>query len=200
MLGLSKTVLAFGVIFLFILLLLIFKPPFTICDVEVESFRKAETNLIFHAKAPSSDEASTRMERFFEICRGTNSPGGCYELFAALRRLNKDLENTSVRCKDAISSIKEVKQTLFNAVELFVKIAWGGHPPVTGMEKYGWLEHGDMTLFCLLKERMILYYGKEQWTEFGSKILKELPGAENLDWQKIWVNSIFSTRCEYFVD
>lgn len=189
-----KNLLATLVIAGFTLLFILSDPPHTVCESQLEVLQKNQQNFLY--KDPKSKvQKTTKYQRLRDHCKGTNSPGGCYELFQEVRMLLQDLASVPGDCISYAGDITEVKKALWETSELIVKLAWGTSPPAAYHNKFGWLDTADISLFCLLKTRIVAAYGDSSWTSFREKLMLELPGAKDLPRNQVWDMSIFSENC-----
>lgn len=191
---LPKGLLAFIVLCGGILFIIFADPPKSVCDAQIELFKRNQQNLLY--KDPDSKvEKTTKFELLFEHCKGTNSPGGCLELFQLTKRMLDDLSAVPSECRSTVASLSEVRKAIFYMSELLVRLAWGEKPPQTYSQKFGWLDVADVSLFCRLKERLSDYFGQSSWNNLREKLLKELPGANGISRAQAWDLSILSENC-----
>lgn len=194
---LSKTTLAILVIGAGIIFIILTDPPHTICDAQKELFIQTQTPFIY-LDAKDKTTKTTIFENLTGQCKLANSPGGCYELFARMRRLLEDLDNAPSECNGKIATEFKTKAAIMSTLELMVKLAWGAKPPQTYYEKFGWLDTADMSLFCRLKSRAIESFGESAWSSFQEKFFQSLPGAKELARQNVWQNMILSENCKRY--
>lgn len=191
---LPKGVLAFLAILGGILFIIFADPPKSVCDAQVEVFKSNQLRFLY--KNPQSKiEQTTKFERLFEHCKMTNNPGGCLELFQLTKRMLDDLNAVPSECRSEVASLGEPKKVITYIAELLVRLAWGSQPPSTYAQKMGWLDVADMSLFCGLKARFIEYYGQGSWDSLRERLLKELPGAQQISRAQSWDLSILSENC-----
>lgn len=175
-------------------LIILFDPPRTVCDTQAGIFKKQVGSLIF-IQGKNFKGKQSKVEQQLEKCKFTNSLGGCYELFSSYRNLITELSTIPNECLSQVGNLKQVKNTLWDSVELMARLAWGEKPPVSYTQRQGWFSQADMALFCRLQNYIVKIYGKQKWNEFREKILTELPEAKFLTREKSWPLSIFSLRC-----
>ena len=194
---------AFLAIALGVILIIMFNPPTTLCDTQMEVLVKSQQG--FLTPDPNSKLASTSgFARQYDQCKATNAPGGCYQLFLHMRKLLDDLDKVPRDCTPEVpskgtSGSDAVKPALFKTIELLVQIAWGEKPPRSYSDKLGWLEPIDLSLFCNLKKKAQELYGKEVWLSFQEKQFTALPGSEQMNRKQVWQGLLLSVNCsKYF--
>lgn len=193
-LQLSKTALALLVIAGGVLALVIFNPPHTVCDAQRDAFKESQKSFLY-LDEKNKVKKKTKFEEMYALCKSTNTPGGCYELFMDLKRLLADLKNVPRECGSNIGSLSEVKKAIWESTELLVRMAWGEKPPETYYEKFAWLDSADIALFCSLKSTIENLYGIEEWTRFREKMFTALPGSKDLPRNQVWETMILSVNC-----
>lgn len=189
-----KNMLAFAAIVGGILLIVFMQPPHSLCDSQLDVIKKSQQRFLY--KDPKSKKVNTtKYQTLFEHCKVTNNPGGCYELFQEMKILLYDLSTLSNECSPYLASVAEHKKALWDVMELLVRLAWGEKPPTSYHAKFGWLDTADIALYCKLKTRIIGFYSEDKWNAFRERMMKELPGAKDLQRAQVWDMSIFSENC-----
>jgi len=198
--SLPKNMLAFLAIVGGTIFIVIAQPPASVCDSQIEVFKAAQANFLYKDERwPKSKVIkSTKFEYLRDMCKGTNNPGGCYELFQDLKVLLHDISVAPKECGPAIGGLSEVKRALWESMDLIVRLAWGEKPPTAYHAKFGWLDTADVSLFCKMKATVQVAYGESQWTTFREKRLKDLPGAKELPRAQVWDMSLFSENCNRY--
>lgn len=169
-------------------------PPHTLCDSQIGAFTEAQKGfLLVNPNRPG--ETTPLFQRLVARCKAANSPGGCYELFVQMREMLGESKTVSLKCTQQLGETALFKNTLLGVAGLMMKLAWGDKPPLSFYEKFGWLDNADIALFCSLKVRAGNTMGGQVWNDFVSETMVTLPGAENLNRDKIWGLSIASTNC-----
>lgn len=191
---LSKTALAILLIAGGVLAIVIFNPPVTVCDAQKEAFKESQKKFLYLDEKQKAVK-KTKYADMYALCKSTNTPGGCYELFRDLKHMISDLKNVPRECGSAVGEMTEVKKAIWESAELLVRIAWGFKPPQTYYEKFSWLDSADMALFCQLKDTAENLYGANSWTNFRERMFNELPGAKELPRNQVWENMILSVNC-----
>jgi hypothetical protein len=189
-----KNVLAFLLIAGGILFIVLSQPPHSVCDSQMEVVNRNQLHFLF--KDPKSKAIkTTKYETLRDHCKLTNNPGGCYELFQELKTMVYDLRTLSSECSAAISGTSEYKRALWDSAEMMVRLAWGEKPPSSYSSKLGWLEVADVSLFCRMRELLVAFYGDSAWESFRERLMKDLPGARELNRNQVWELSLFSENC-----
>jgi hypothetical protein len=194
--ALPKSTLAVLAIAGGLLLLILFDPPHTVCDVQLALFKDSEKYFLYTVKQKGFSRPPDIRE-MLELCRTSNSPGGCYELFGKLKQMARDLQNVSQSCSDEAASIPEIRDNLRKATKLIIELAWGEKPPLSYVGRQGWLNLGDVDLFCSLERQYIRFYNKEGWEEFREKAMADLPLAGTMSRSQVWERSIVSWTCPF---
>ena len=184
--------LASGIVFV-----LVNDPPHSLCKTQIEQFKKAEKGILF--KDSLSIYKQPLITRLIEQCRISNSPGGCYGLFGRLRRLLRDFHLVSSDCTSQLSSLFEVKKTLFGQLKLMTFLAWREELLTGKVSKFNWLSSADMVLFCRIKHKVILFYGRPLYSQFEQGVIKSLPGSEKQNPVFIKKKTIFSESCSRYL-
>jgi hypothetical protein len=198
LLDLPKALLVFVLLGGGILGIILFNPPYTVCDSQLELFKKNQTGFIYIAetektiKTPMIDVLSDR-------CKETNSPGGCYELFMKMKGLLSDLDRIPSDCSSQVTSRSEIKNALWNQIKLMMNLAWGTQPPTNLYDKVGWLDPADIALFCRLKAELDNLYGKEAMDSFRETMFHDLPGASTISRTQAWELMLLSTDCRAYL-
>ncbi|MBC87326.1 MAG: hypothetical protein CL677_09130 [Bdellovibrionaceae bacterium] len=197
---LSKGTLALLAIGGGILFIVLRDPPRSICDSQVNQFKEKQIGFLFpDPKRLAGQVRQTRLKRESDFCKVRNSPGACYELFSSLKILVKELDFLDSRCKPDIASLGPVRSAVFSNLELMTLLAWGERPPVNYYAKLNWFSGADMKLFCDLKRIAYDFYGESAWNAFREKMLKSVPGVNELSRENAWNVILLSTKCETYL-
>ncbi len=192
--AIPKNILATGIIIIGIFFIILSDPPHTVCESQLEVLKANQNNLLY--KNPKSKfQKVTKYQRLRDQCLNTNSPGGCYELFQEIKLLLQDLSAVPNSCAQQAGAVKEVKEAVWESTEILVKLAWGHTPPSAYHAKFNWLDTADISLFCRLKNRIVVTYGDTAWNSFRERMMTSLPGAKDLPRNRVWDMSIFSENC-----
>jgi len=191
-----KAILAFSAIAIGTALIILKDPPRTVCDAQKDIFIKQMTPLLL--PDPKSTKAQSQFELLVEQCKYTNGPGGCYELFMQFREMLSSLSGVSNECQRQVGNLSLVRKSLWEAIDLLVRLAWGQTPPKGYYQRLGWLDYADMNLFCQLKQKVQYLYGKAAWQSFQEKMFRDLPGAKNRPRDKVWGSMILSVNCSSY--
>ncbi len=212
----SRSLLVFAVLVGGVLFFFLAQRPHSVCDSQIEVFKESQKGGLY-TQTVNGKKRPAQFGMHIETCRAGNSPGACYELFAMVRRLLRDLDAAPNQCLPEMSEVEGLKPAIFDSIELMVQLAWGSQPPEPGLTKYGWLETSDLALFCHLKRRTIQIFGEETLEQLRLKVQVKLPGElndeqdpvcpdckkrkaanETLSQEEIWVRSLFSVRCDQY--
>jgi hypothetical protein len=192
--SLSKTTLAALAIGGGIFLIILMDPPHTLCDAQMDVFKKNQQGFLY-VNPKNKSEKTTRAEKFLNQCKLSNNPGGCYEYFVQMRGLLRDAQTVPEECTSTLAGQRAFREAIYEATTLLVQVAWGEKPPTSYFEKFGWLNAADISLFCNLKSTFNLMYGKSEWEQFQEKLMASYPGVETLDRKATWEMSLLSVNC-----
>lgn len=181
--------------------------PHQFCDTQIDHFQSVQ---------------QANFTKLIEVCRETNSPGGCYKLFFQLNRLLKNFYLVSSRCFDRFSQIQLVKkprfkqdnltkeekkelaqeisinQVLFQSMELMVFLAWREEVLSGNISKFNWLGPADMTLFCSIKKAIVLFYGRDSLRAFENQLVEKLSSGQKAPPEISRRHSILSENCALY--
>lgn len=192
-----KNLLAFLAIVGGIGFIILSNPPHTLCDSQIEVINQSQHLFLF--PDPNHKQIkTTEYEKLRDHCKLTNNPGGCYELFHAMKALLHDLGTLTNECGPVVGSINEYKRALTETSELMVRLAWGEKAPSAPNAKFGWLDTADISFFCQLKDRYTRFYGDQAWENFRERMMRELPGAKDLPRNQVWDLILFSENCAHY--
>lgn len=177
-----------------IVAIILYDPPHTVCESQLDVFRDAQKRFLFQYKVKKKTEVP-KYRMLVDQCKMTNDPGGCYELFQETRMMLNDLKSVPTECMPKAGEIREVKTALWEVTELMLRLAWGEKPPNAYREKFHWLDTADVSLYCGLKQAVIASYGDNAWDAFRVKISRSLPGADKLSDNDVWQKTLFSENC-----
>ena len=196
-----KPILVVVCISLCILFIIIHDPPRTLCTTQLEAFKEEVGTYLFIdplKQSQAKDELKSGFQKDRDYCQNINSAGGCYEFFFNLKNMLRNLDAVSSECQSSMGKLKEVKQALWETLDLMVRIAWGGTPPQGIYDKYSWMDTSDISLFCQVKRFYQSLYPPKAWKDLQENTLKSLPGTESLSPERIWEFSILSDNCTQF--
>lgn len=181
-----------------ILFIIFSNPPRTVCHSQIEFLQEQQKAFLF----PETDEATLAKTpgfvKMFEYCERGGGPGACYELFQKMRTLSQDLVAVPDECAARAAKLSEVEEALKKTIHLMVKAAWGVKPPESYMDKFGWLDVADVSLFCGLKNQIIRLYGESTWDAYRERLFHELPGAKDLPRKTAWEKLLLSEDCRRY--
>ena len=181
-------------------------PPFHICDGQIKNFQ-------------SKQEAVGDWIKVTKECRAGNTPGACYPAFAYLRRLLGNFRLISAECESALAALSFVagfeekpprakglppekekkrykaKALLQEGMELMARLAYTEKEFHGKADKFNWLRSPDMNLFCRMKDRLLVYYGSQAFSDFENSVLDTLTSDKKLSREEIRKRSLFSEWC-----
>ena len=198
LLALPKNIFVILVLGVAIIFIVAQDPPHTICRTQIENFKSRQKGIIY--KDPN---IKTRQKPLLAVlikqCKEYNSPGSCYGLFSRIKIFIHDFKLVSSDCSNSFSSISEVRSTLFELYDLMIRLAWGDNAPATEHHNnLNWFSDLDIALFCLLKERMLSFYGKDSLLSLEQKVFAKLPNAKGMSKSRIRDLAIVSVNCSLY--
>lgn len=182
-----------------ILFIIMTSPPRTVCDSQIDHIREQQKGFLFADKSPKGQAKPIGIKSMTEYCRQGRGPGACYELFARIRSLTRDLELVPQECAEDVGAVSEVKGAIKSSLSLITQLAWGEKAPGSLVEKLAWMDVADVALFCGLKRQAIRLYGDSFWESMREQLMKDLPGAKDLPRKDVWEKSIVSEDCQRFL-
>ncbi len=216
MANIPKPIIIFVVFFVAIAGILLVNPPYTKCQSQIEILRKNMEGDIFSRQGKRL-MFSPRLNRYVEICKSGNGPGGCFELFQLLRKVNRELRNFPAECSEELTEVGEVLRAIREPMVLMVQLAWGEQPPAGPEARNRWFEPADLALFCEMRDNYMRIYGNEEYEKFRMAVSGSLPGEPpmfsegqcvNCEFRKkasqilksedVWKRSLFSTPCQAY--
>jgi hypothetical protein len=195
---LPKPVLAIGAIVIGFFVIILMNPPKTVCDSQLELFRQSQKEFLYPEAKVAGEKAPPEAKRLLETCKATNSPGGCFELFGSLKKLNADIENVQRQCTAEVMAEPPVKKWLFESLKLMVEIPWGSRGPASALQKNGWYDSSDLALFCSLTKSASRLMGDEEFKQWRETVMTELPSETPLERSQTWSRSMFSVGCRAY--
>ena len=196
--SLPKTVIALSAMVLALFLFRQISPPVTICQAQMDLFRDSQKNFLYAPKITNGLERIARIDQVIKSCKVDNSPGGCFELFVGLKKVSVDMHNIPEQCAEEAGEEKEIKGNIWKTLKLMVQMAWGERAPASHMQKNGWYDTSEISLYCELRRHAIRFYGKDEFNRWQEEMLKGMPKSENLTREQVWPRSILSTPCDLY--
>lgn len=196
--SIPKTLFALIVIVIGFGVIMASDPPRTVCDTQLEFFKEAQKAFLYTAKGGEGTGSKPMVGELYELCKSDNSPGGCVEYFAKLRKFVVDLRNIPNQCSAAIGEDDAVKIWMWKSLKLMTQIAWGDRAPASVTSKHGWFDSSDVALFCDLKNSAVRMFGNDVFSEWREAQMTNLPNPAQLSREQIWQKSIFSTSCDSY--
>ncbi len=197
LLSLPKTLLVILSLTVAIIVIVAQDPPHTLCRTQVNNFKSRQKGKIY--KDPEIKHRKKALIKILvEHCKKGNSPGNCYGLFSKTKELIHDFQVVSASCRSELSSLTEVRATLFQIYNLMIRLAWGAEPVKNHYNKLSWFSVADISLFCSLKEVILTFYGKDALFQMEQKTLKRLPGAKKMNPTAIFELSLVSQNCSIY--
>ena len=197
LLSLPKNIFVVLVLGAAILFIVAQDPPHTICRTQIENFKSQQMGIIYKDSAVKTRKKPL-LSVLIENCKKYNSPGSCYGLFSRIKVFINGFKVVSVDCRNPFSSLSKVRETLFEVYSLMIRIAWGDAPSTEHQDKLNWLSDVDISLFCLIKEQILFFYGKNNLLNLEKKIFKKLPGAKGMNESRIRELALVSENCSLY--
>ena len=181
-----------------ILFIIFSDPPQTLCQSQLNFLKEQQKGFLFAAGAKEKAVRGGNFQQMAQYCQRGDGPGACYEVFAKMRVVVRDLASVPEECTGAVADIPEIKQALWGTVQYMSKAAWGKVPPAGYLEKLGWLDQADVALFCGLKTQIIRFYGNSAWDNYRETLFTDLPGAKALQRKEAWEKMLISEDCRRY--
>ncbi len=180
-----------------IIFIVLQNPPHTICRTQIDNFKSRQKGMIY--KDP---KIKTRTKPLMDIlianCKKFSSPGSCYGLFSRARVFIHEFRLISSDCYKSFSLLGKVKNTLRSLYSLMIRLAWGDAPATEYGNKFHWLSHIDISLFCSIKEQIFILYGQSTLLSWERKIFQKLPEAKKMTESRIRELSLVSENCALY--
>lgn len=180
-----------------IFFIVLLDPPHKVCDSQSALFKDRTQGLLFVIGSQiklSGKNASSRISKARKICKAEKKLGSCYDYFLRVNYFLDEFDAVSNECQSEVFKIKEVRQTVFQAIKLMSELAWGKKPPRSPAIKSGWLGPSDITFFCKLKN-IAQVHDKEGWKTVTSQLFKTLPEVSKMNRDKAWPRMLLSVTC-----
>ena len=201
---LPKIIIAFLVISVSIVFIMLFNPPHTMCDTQIEHFKEVQVEVFYKNSTesckpenPKDLSPCSKIKKEQKLCKTQNTRGACYNYFAYLKKVLKDLRLVSNECHAQIFTNGKIKTTLEEALTLMVALAWRKDVIYGQKNKFNWLNQTDMALFCKLKKKYILEYEKQSYKQLEETILSSLP-SKSKNKKLLFKSSILSEYCSQY--
>jgi hypothetical protein len=213
---LPKPILILGVLLSGVIVLFVLNPPHSVCDTVVDTFRESLKGVIY----PRKEDKRTFPPKILqaqEVCEQGVTTGACFDYFAILKLVAKQISKAPKECAPNLYEISEVKKVIDIGIEKMILMAWGEQPPEPGPTRFGWFQEAEIALFCLLRGTLERSLGEEGVTAFRRKIFAKLPGSlpivgkdptqlaiagdlavSKFTEEEIWARSLFSVRCDNY--
>ncbi len=195
--SLPKTVIAIVAIVIGFVVIVASDPPRTTCDTQLELFQQQQSEFL-GGKDASGKTRKASIAKLYSICQESNSPGGCFEYFLRLKRLNQDLDLIPKQCSETVAQDSNLKGWVLKSMKLMTEISWGDRGPASITRKNAWFDASDLSMFCALKKNATQIYGVEAMDTWREVTLSNLPEAEKVDRESLYQKSLISTPCEAY--
>lgn len=196
-LSLPKNIFVILVLGVAIIFIVAQDPPHTICRTQIENFKSQQAGILYKDSAVKTRKQPL-LAVLIENCKKYNSPGSCYGLFSRIKVFINDFKVVSVDCREPFSILSRVRGVLFEVYSLMIRIAWGDAPATEHQDKLNWLSDVDVSLFCLIKEKILFFYGKNDLLNLEKKVFKKLPDANSMNESRIRELALVSENCSLY--
>src|SRR3954447_18542964 len=112
--SLPKTILAVLALVIGFVFIILNDPPKSVCSVQLGLFKESQRRFLY-SETNHNVKRAPEVEEELRICRASNSPGGCNELFFNLKRLSKELSSVPSQCASSIGAEDEVNGFLWKS-------------------------------------------------------------------------------------
>lgn len=189
---------ALGILVAALGVIIMMNPPATVCDAQMQIFRESQKAFLYPPRSEGGVQLPPNVKQMTDLCMGDNSPGGCFELFIGLKKMAVDMRNIPEQCVETAGSEPEIAKWLWGSLKLMVQLAWGERAPASYMQKNGWFDASEVTLFCDLRRHAVRMYGRDHFAQWQETMLTSMPKAETLTREQVWPRSILSTPCDSY--
>lgn len=196
--SLPKPVLAIGAILIGFAFIILNDRPRTVCDTQLDVVKESQQEFLFFQRGAGGATQPAQVMGLISRCKEDNSPGGCFELFQKLKRMQADLVNIPNECAEDAMNIGQLKGGLLQGMNLMAKVAWGEKGPTSFMKRNGWLDASDVALFCDLKKSAIRMMGQEAFEAWRDSAIAALPGSDVLEGDQPYQRSLYSAPCSEY--
>jgi hypothetical protein len=193
--SLPKTVLALMAIAVGFLVIVLSDPPRTVCDSQMELFKRQQQEFLYGVEDSKKPALAKSM---YSRCQDGNGPGGCFEYFLRLKKMNQDLELIPKQCAETVATDDLLQTWIFKSMKLMAQISWGDRGPASVSRRTAWFDASDLSMFCELKRHALQIYGVEKMDEWREGVLGSLPEAEKMSHDSLYEKSLLSTSCEAY--
>lgn len=181
-----------------ILFIIFSDPPQSLCQSQVNFLKEQQKGFLFAAGPKERSSHGGNFQQMAAYCLKGDGPGACYEVFAKMRVVVRDLKSVPEECSSQIGDMPEVKQALWGTVRYMTNAAWGKVPPASYVDKLAWLDQADVALFCGLRAQITRFYGESSWDQYRESLFTELPGAKSLQRKDAWQKMLLSEDCRRY--
>lgn len=196
--SIPKPLLALGAIVIGFVVIVLSDPPKTVCDGQLELVRESQGDFLYFRKGAGSATKPALIGELITRCKADNSPGGCFELFQRLKKMQADLVSIPGNCSETALADGNIKGGLLGSIKLMSLIAWGEKGPTSILKRSGWLDASDVALFCDLKKTATRMMGPTEFENWRNGVVAGLPGADLLEGDQPFQRSLFATPCNEY--
>ena len=196
--SIPKPLFALIVIIVGFVVIVLNDPPRTVCDAQLDALNDTQREFLYSRSGAGRTTKAPLVVELYDLCESNNSPGGCFELFQRLKKLELDLANVSVNCADELEKDSQIKGWLLKNLKLMVRIGWGDQPPAPNGKRPSWFDASDLALFCDMKKTALRLLQEEKFDEWRDGVVTALPGADHLEIDQARGRSLFATPCEFY--
>ena len=203
--SIPKKILAVGAISLGIIFIVLSDPPHTVCDGQISHFKSSQEGSLYLKKGLTTvadqntgEARRTEFDNSRYQCLRSNAPGGCLEYFLKLRGLERQMGEVEQDCRGKLASIPVVQKSIWETLDLFVKMAWGSQPPAGVFARNGWFGAVEMNLYCTYKSIAQEFYGRQEWRQRREAWITTLPGVKKLNRTQVWDRILLSANCRNY--
>ena len=189
--SIPKFLLVVLLLFSGVLLVILYDPPQSVCDLQMEVYKENNQAFLFPSK--KSEKSMSHFQSSIKDCQKNNTPGGCYTLFSYVYRLIRSFRSVDSECHTKLTQLKEVQEAMFETYKLFIAISWGEGPTDDLSNPLAWLSLNDVKTFCQVQNKINHYYGVETLSLLENQVLQGLESAQNMNILKKF--SVLSENC-----
>lgn len=195
--SIPKLIIAIVVLMVGFAAMVYYDPPKTVCDSQMELFRQSQRDFLYYRVGENDQRFAPAFNELYSLCKTSNSPGGCFELFLRLKKMNQDLDNVPLTCGETVAQEGTIQAVMFGSMKLMAQVAWGARGPASSMRRQGWLDVSDLSVFCELKAHGERLFGREAFEGWQAGQITKLPEADKQG-DQAFDKSLFATQCAQY--
>lgn len=169
-------------------------PLHSVCDTQLQVFRKSQSQ--FLGRAPKLRlKGYSYYDEFYNKCKMSNSAGGCYPYLRGFDSVLRSFKAVDERCRARVAERPRIRKAFGAFIYQLTRLAWGDNGPMQAQQRQSWLSNKDLQLFCKIKNLYLEFYGQEALNKLGRKTMKDIPNPKGLKSNQLKEFSLFGANC-----